>query len=87
MDIYVYSHFDIIKHMVSKYILHSQIGKWALALIEYFLTYFPWKSVKGQIVADFIVNHSVIESIEGYVIYLYLHALDWIRQISLPSCS
>jgi len=32
IDVYVYSHFDIIKHMMSKPILHSRVGKWALAL-------------------------------------------------------
>ena len=31
-DVYVYSHFDIIKHMLSKPVLHSRVGKWALAL-------------------------------------------------------
>ena len=45
-DVYVYSHFDIIKHMLSKPILHSRVGKWALALTEYSLTYQSLKSVK-----------------------------------------
>ncbi|XP_028193320.1 uncharacterized protein LOC114378935 [Glycine soja] len=67
VDVYVYSHYDIIKHMLSKPILHSRIGKWALALTEYSLTYKPLKSVKGQIVADFIVDHSVIEMSQDYV--------------------
>ncbi|XP_006605138.1 uncharacterized protein [Glycine max] len=67
VDVYVYSHYDIIKHMLSKPILHSRIGKWALALTEYSLTYKPLKSVKGQIVADFIVDHSVIEMPQDYV--------------------
>ncbi|KAK2375089.1 hypothetical protein QL285_076003 [Trifolium repens] len=62
VDVYVYSHFDIIKHMLLKPILHSRIGKWALALTEYSLTYKPLKSVKGQIVADFIADHSAIEN-------------------------
>lgn len=31
-DVFVYSDFDIIKHMLSKPILHSRVGKWALAL-------------------------------------------------------
>jgi len=39
IDVYVYSHFDIIKHMLSKPILHNKVGKWALALTEYSLTY------------------------------------------------
>jgi len=60
-DVYVYSHFDIIKHMLSKPILHSRVGKWALALTEYSLTYKSLKAVNGQIVADFIVDHSIVE--------------------------
>jgi len=47
--------------MLSKPILHSRVGKWALALTKYSLTYQSLKSVKGQIVADFIADHSVIE--------------------------
>jgi len=55
----VYSHFDVIKHMLSKPIPHSRVGKWALALSEFSLTYQPLKFVKGQIVADFIIDHSL----------------------------
>ena len=47
--------------MLSKLILHSRVGKWALALTIYSLTYQSLKSVKGQIVADFIVDHSIVE--------------------------
>ena len=32
IDVYVYSHFDVVKHMLLKPIMHSRIGKWALAL-------------------------------------------------------
>ena len=60
-DVYVYSHFDIIKHILLKPILHSRVGKWALALTEYSLTYKSLKSVNGQIVADFIADHSVLK--------------------------
>jgi len=67
IDVYVYSHFDIIKHMLSKPILHSRVGKWALELTEYSLTYQPLKSAKGQIIADFIVNHFVIEEPLNFV--------------------
>lgn len=67
IDVYVYSHFDVIKHMLLKPILHSKIGKWALALIEYSMTYCPLKEIKGQIIVDYIVDHSVVEAIEIYV--------------------
>ena len=56
-DVYVSSNFDIIKHMLSKRILHSRICKWVLALTEYSLTYIPLKAMKGKIVVDFLVDH------------------------------
>jgi len=67
IDVYVYSHFDITKHMLSKPLLQSKVGKWALALIEYSLTYLSLKFVKGQIIADFIVDHSVSEKSLNFV--------------------
>ena len=67
VDVYVYSHFDIIKHMMSKPILHIRVGKWVLTLTEYSLTYQSLKSVKGQIIADFIVDHSIIEESLNFV--------------------
>src|ERR1044072_5992211 len=53
--------------MLLKPITHSRIGKWALALTENYLTYAPLKSIKGQVVADFIVDHSITEPIQAYV--------------------
>ena len=43
--------------MLQKPILRGRIGKWAYALVEYDLAYESLKSVKGQIVADFIVEY------------------------------
>jgi len=50
---------DVIKHMLQKPILSGKIGKWAYALVEYDLAYESLKSIKGQIVADFIVEHRI----------------------------
>lgn len=47
--------------MISKPILHSRFGKWALALTKYSLTYVPLKAMSGLIIVDFIVDHAVIE--------------------------
>jgi len=46
--------------------LHSRVGKWALALTEYSLTYKSLKVVKGQIVADFITDHSIVEVMSSF---------------------
>jgi hypothetical protein len=45
--------------MLHQLILSRWIGKWAYALIEYDLAYEPLKSMKGQVVADFIIGHSI----------------------------
>ena len=61
---------DVIKHMLQKPILIGRIGKWAYALVEYDLAYESLKSVKGQIVADFIVGHRISDEHDlevGYV--------------------
>jgi hypothetical protein len=45
--------------MLHNPIMSGKIGKWAYALIEYDLAYEPLKSMKGQVVADFIVEHRI----------------------------
>jgi ribonuclease HI len=45
--------------MLLKPILSGRIGKWAYALVEYDLAYEPLRSMKGQVVADFIVDHAI----------------------------
>jgi ribonuclease HI len=52
-------HADVIRHMLLQPILSERIGKWACVLTEYDFTYEPLKSMKGQVVADFIVGHSI----------------------------
>jgi hypothetical protein len=41
------------------HILSGRLGKWAYGLVEYDLVYESLKSIKGQIVADFIIEHRV----------------------------
>jgi hypothetical protein len=50
---------DVIKYMLPNPIMSGRIGKWAYALIEYDLAYEPLKSVRVQVVADFIVEHRI----------------------------
>jgi hypothetical protein len=60
--------YDVIKHMLLKPILSGRIGKWAYALVEYDLAYEPLRSMKGQVVADFIFDHAVnVENSVGLV--------------------
>jgi hypothetical protein len=51
--------YDVIKHMLLNPILSGRMGKWAYALVEYDLAYEPLRSMKGQVVANFIVNHAI----------------------------
>jgi hypothetical protein len=37
----------------------GRVGKWAYALIEHGLAYETFKSIKGHVVADFIVEHQI----------------------------
>jgi hypothetical protein len=50
---------DVIKHILQQPILSGRIGKLAYDLIEYDLAYEPLISMKSQVVADFIVGHSI----------------------------
>jgi hypothetical protein len=51
--------YDVIKHMLLKPILSGRIGKCSYVLVEYDLTYEPLRSMKGQVVANFIVDHAI----------------------------
>jgi hypothetical protein len=45
--------------MLQQPTLSGRIRKWAYALIEYDLSYESLKSIKCQVVADFIVEYSI----------------------------
>ena len=48
---------DVIRYMLSLPILKGRIGKWILALSEFDLRYESAKAVKGQAIADLVVQH------------------------------
>ena len=58
-EVHVVSQYNVVKHMLSKPMLHSRIGKWSLVLTEFALKYVPMKAVKGQVLADFLVDHKI----------------------------
>jgi membrane-bound ClpP family serine protease len=45
--------------MLYQPILRGRIGKWAYTLIEYDFTYEPSRALKGQVLADFIVERGI----------------------------
>ncbi|XP_057760092.1 uncharacterized protein LOC130980425 [Arachis stenosperma] len=49
---------DLIKYMLSFPMLRGRLGKWMLTLTEFDLQYIPAKAVKGQVIADFLVDNS-----------------------------
>jgi hypothetical protein len=51
--------------MLQQPILSGRIRKWAYALMEYDLAYEPLKSMKDQVLADFIIGHSIDWNIDG----------------------
>jgi hypothetical protein len=56
---------DIVKFMLQKPMLRGRVGKWIYSMIEYDLLYESLRAIKGQVMADFIVDHMVSE--EGEV--------------------
>jgi hypothetical protein len=66
-------HADVFKHMLQQPILSERIVKWAYSLIEYDLSYEPLKSMEGQVVADFIVTHSIDQNSDGSCNLVSIH--------------
>jgi ribonuclease HI len=64
---------NVIKHMLQQPILSGRIRKWAYALIEYDLAYESLKSITGQVVADFIIEHSIDQNNGGSYDLVSIH--------------
>jgi hypothetical protein len=57
--------------------LRCRVGKRAYALVEYDLHHEPLNSMKGQIVADFIIEHRVDDLATSFKCRLcYLHSME-----------
>ena len=48
---------DVVKYMLLAPILKGRVGKWIFALTEFDFRYESPKAIKGQVIADFIVDH------------------------------
>ena len=56
-QVYVVSQTDMMKYKLTQPLITGRIGKWSLTLSGFALVYFPQKSVKGQALANFLVDH------------------------------
>jgi hypothetical protein len=59
--------------MLQQPILSGRVRKWAYALIEYDLAYESLKSIKGQVVADFNIEHSTDQNSDESYNFMSIH--------------
>jgi ribonuclease HI len=64
---------NVIKHILQQPILSVRSRKWAYVLIEHDLAYESLKSIKGQVVADFIVEHSIHQNDDESCNFVSIH--------------
>jgi hypothetical protein len=66
---------NVIKHMLSAPVLKGRLGKWMFALSEFDIRYQPTKTVKGQALADLVVERTSSDvaalSIRAWAIYFH----------------
>ena len=60
-QVYVVSQTDLMKYMLSRPLITRRIRKCSLALLKFTLVYFPYKSVKGQGLTNFMADHPSLE--------------------------
>jgi hypothetical protein len=84
---------NVVKSMLHKPILSRRLGKWVYSLIEYDLSYEPLRTTKGQVVADFIVDHmieiddnSCIVEILPWKLYFDGRCVVGVRASDVASC-
>jgi hypothetical protein len=70
----VASQADVIKHMLQQPILSGRIEKWTYSLIEYDLSYESLKSIRGHVVADFIVEHNIDQNSDESCNFMSIHS-------------
>jgi hypothetical protein len=80
---------DVIKYMLHRPILKGRLGKWAYALIEYDLVFESLKTMKGQVVVDFIVEHQVdIEHVDSLFVDInFISCTSWKLYFDGSACS
>ena len=68
---------DVIEYMMHRPIYSSRIGQWACTLFGYDLAYASLRSIRGQIIVDFVTEHriSVMHNINICLVSLVLWRL------------
>ncbi|KAM1721196.1 hypothetical protein ACFX12_022763 [Malus domestica] len=51
---------DPVKYVMFKPVLTGRLTKWALLLNQYEIIYVPAKAIKGQALANFLIDHSIL---------------------------
>ena len=74
---------DVIEYMLHRPIHSCRIGWWAYTLFGYDLAYASLRSIRGQIIADFITKHriNVMHNINISLVSLVLWRLCFDRSI------
>jgi len=60
----VISKADPVKYILSRPVLSGRLAKWAIILEQYDLVYVPLNAVKGQALADFLLDHPISDNWE-----------------------
>ena len=60
-QVYVVSQTGLMKYMLNRPLVIGRIDKWLFSLLEFTLVYFPYKSIKGQALTDFLDDHPSLE--------------------------
>jgi hypothetical protein len=71
--------------MLQNSIMSGRVCKWAYALIEYDLAYESLKSVKAEVIADFIVEHWIDDTHELNMSYLTI--ISWTLYFDVSVCN
>jgi hypothetical protein len=53
---------DPVRYVLNQPALMGRLGKWAIIMMEFDITYVPQKAIKGQALADFLVAHPILDN-------------------------
>ena len=58
--IHLVAKIDPVKYILSRAIMFGRLAKWAVAFQEFEIAYVPQKAIKGQALANFLVDHPIL---------------------------